>query len=166
MNPMLLRRGQKHRLTWARMQKVADRWIPQPRVLHPYPRVRFDYEVERGENAPHAVLWNRTYRSGPWVLPRSPACYSHRLLEMRLKAFMPEKYRSPKHACTCVHGFAACGMHGLRISPDSGILPPESLTSLWRRDPSVYNRRLRCPGRHQKTGAHVRARPRRATGIA
>ena len=39
---MLIHRGQKHHLTWARMQKLADRWIPQPRVLHPYPRVRFD----------------------------------------------------------------------------------------------------------------------------
>jgi group II intron reverse transcriptase/maturase len=38
----LIRRGQKHHLTWARMQKLADRWIPQPRVLHPYPRARFD----------------------------------------------------------------------------------------------------------------------------
>jgi hypothetical protein len=33
----LIHRGQKHNLTWARMRKLADRWIPQPRVLHPYP---------------------------------------------------------------------------------------------------------------------------------
>jgi group II intron reverse transcriptase/maturase len=39
---MLIHRGQKHHLTWARMQKLADRWLPRPRVLHPYPRVRFD----------------------------------------------------------------------------------------------------------------------------
>jgi len=39
---MLIHRGQKHHLTWERMQRLADRWIPQPRVLHPYPRVRFD----------------------------------------------------------------------------------------------------------------------------
>jgi len=39
---MLIHRGQKHHLTWARMRKLADRWIPRPRVLHPYPRVRFD----------------------------------------------------------------------------------------------------------------------------
>jgi len=38
----LIHRGQKHHLTWERMHKLADRWIPQPRVLHPYPRVRFD----------------------------------------------------------------------------------------------------------------------------
>ena len=39
---MLIHRGQKHHLTWVRMRKLVDRWIPQPRVLHPYPRVRFD----------------------------------------------------------------------------------------------------------------------------
>src|SRR5215472_3601128 len=38
----LIHRSQRHRLTWMRMQRLADRWIPQPRVLHPYPRVRFD----------------------------------------------------------------------------------------------------------------------------
>jgi RNA-directed DNA polymerase len=39
---VLIHRGQKHHLTWVRMRKLADRWIPAPRVLHPYPRVRFD----------------------------------------------------------------------------------------------------------------------------
>ena len=39
---VLIHRSQKHHLTWPRMRKLADRWIPQPRVLHPYPRVRFD----------------------------------------------------------------------------------------------------------------------------
>ena len=39
---VLRRRGQKHHLNWARMVRLVDRWLPQPRVLHPYPRVRFD----------------------------------------------------------------------------------------------------------------------------
>jgi len=38
----LLRRSQRHRLTWDRMRQLADRWLPEPRVLHPYPSVRFD----------------------------------------------------------------------------------------------------------------------------
>ena len=38
----LLRRRQRHRLTWDRMRQLADRWLPEPRVLHPYPSVRFD----------------------------------------------------------------------------------------------------------------------------
>jgi RNA-directed DNA polymerase len=39
---VLRRRGQKHHLNWARMARLADRWLPLPGVLHPYPRVRFD----------------------------------------------------------------------------------------------------------------------------
>jgi RNA-directed DNA polymerase len=39
---MLIHRSQRHHLNWARMRRIADRWLPQPCVLHPYPRVRFD----------------------------------------------------------------------------------------------------------------------------
>jgi group II intron reverse transcriptase/maturase len=37
----LIGRSQKHRLPWTRMHLLAVRWLPQPRVLHPYPEVRF-----------------------------------------------------------------------------------------------------------------------------
>lgn len=37
----LRRRSQRHRLTWERMNRIAARWLPPPRVLHPYPEVRF-----------------------------------------------------------------------------------------------------------------------------
>ncbi len=37
----LHRRGQKHRLNWARIHRLAKKWLPKPRVLHPYPEVRF-----------------------------------------------------------------------------------------------------------------------------
>jgi len=37
----LRRRSQKRRLSWTRMLVLADRWLPQPQVLHPYPAVRF-----------------------------------------------------------------------------------------------------------------------------
>jgi RNA-directed DNA polymerase len=36
----LCRRSQ-HRLPWKRMLKLGHRWLPSPRVLHPYPAVRF-----------------------------------------------------------------------------------------------------------------------------
>ena len=36
----LCRRSQQ-RLPWTRMLKLGDRWLPRPRVLHPYPAVRF-----------------------------------------------------------------------------------------------------------------------------
>ena len=37
----LRRRSQKHALTWERMGKVAADWLPQPRILHPWPSIRF-----------------------------------------------------------------------------------------------------------------------------
>src|SRR5215469_1861893 len=35
----LRRRSQKHPFSWARTLALGDRWLPQPRVLHPYPAV-------------------------------------------------------------------------------------------------------------------------------
>ena len=37
----LRRRSQKSRTTWERMLELAGRWLPQPKVLHPYPDARF-----------------------------------------------------------------------------------------------------------------------------
>ncbi len=37
----LRRRSQRHRMNWQRFGRLADRWIPAPRILHPYPNVRF-----------------------------------------------------------------------------------------------------------------------------
>jgi RNA-directed DNA polymerase len=37
----LRRRSQKHRLTWERMELLAERWLPLPRILHPWPEQRF-----------------------------------------------------------------------------------------------------------------------------
>jgi RNA-directed DNA polymerase len=37
----LCRRSQKARLVWPRMRKLADDFLPKPRILHPWPNVRF-----------------------------------------------------------------------------------------------------------------------------
>jgi group II intron reverse transcriptase/maturase len=37
----LKRRSQKDRTTWERITKIADAWLPKPRVLHPWPEARF-----------------------------------------------------------------------------------------------------------------------------
>jgi len=37
----LRRRGQRHPITWGRLHRLAERWLPRPRVLHPYPAVRY-----------------------------------------------------------------------------------------------------------------------------
>jgi group II intron reverse transcriptase/maturase len=43
----LRRRGQRHRMNWARFNVLADRWIPYGRILHPYPSVRFAAKYPR-----------------------------------------------------------------------------------------------------------------------
>jgi RNA-directed DNA polymerase len=37
----LRRRSQRTTMTWERMSRLADRWLPLPRVLHPWPEQRF-----------------------------------------------------------------------------------------------------------------------------
>ena len=45
----LRRRSQKGALTWERMAKLADAWLPQPRILHPWPQQRFAVKHPRWE---------------------------------------------------------------------------------------------------------------------
>ena len=37
----LRRRSQKDRTTWDRIARLAEEWLPKPRILHPWPNVRF-----------------------------------------------------------------------------------------------------------------------------
>ena len=50
----LQRRSQRTTMTWTRMHRHADRWLPAVRVLHPWPNVRFDAKHPRQE--PSAVI--------------------------------------------------------------------------------------------------------------
>jgi group II intron reverse transcriptase/maturase len=45
----LRRRSQKDRLTWARITRLDDAWIPLPRILHPWPNQRFAVKHPRQE---------------------------------------------------------------------------------------------------------------------
>jgi group II intron reverse transcriptase/maturase len=45
----LCRRSQNGALTWARMEKLADDWLPKPRILHPWPNIRFAVTHPRWE---------------------------------------------------------------------------------------------------------------------
>jgi hypothetical protein len=38
---VLVRRSQRAQIRWERLIPVLNRWIPEPRVLHPYPDARF-----------------------------------------------------------------------------------------------------------------------------
>ena len=41
----LQRRSQKTRLTWERFTRLADLYVPHPRILHPYPEARFVRQI-------------------------------------------------------------------------------------------------------------------------
>jgi group II intron reverse transcriptase/maturase len=50
----LRRRSQKDKFTWERITKLADDWLPKPRILHPWPSVRF--AVKHPRRAPYALI--------------------------------------------------------------------------------------------------------------
>src|SRR5271166_308028 len=45
----LRRRSQKDRLSWGRTKALVDEWLPKPRILHPWPNVRFAVRHPRWE---------------------------------------------------------------------------------------------------------------------
>jgi RNA-directed DNA polymerase len=45
----LQRRSQKDRTTWERIKKLVDDFLPQPRILHPWPKARFAVKHPRWE---------------------------------------------------------------------------------------------------------------------
>jgi len=45
----LRRRSQKDRTTWTRIATLANRWLPKPRILHPWPELRFAVRHPRWE---------------------------------------------------------------------------------------------------------------------
>jgi RNA-directed DNA polymerase len=51
---VLRRRSEKSRMTWRRMAQLVERWLPRPRILHPYPERRFYAKYPRQE--PYAVV--------------------------------------------------------------------------------------------------------------
>jgi len=48
----LRRRSQKDRITWERMTKLANDFLPQPKTLHPWPSVRFAVTTQGGSRMP------------------------------------------------------------------------------------------------------------------
>jgi len=44
---VLIHRSQRGYVGWERLKPFLDRWIPRPRVLHPYPVARFDAKYSR-----------------------------------------------------------------------------------------------------------------------
>jgi RNA-directed DNA polymerase len=50
----LRRRSQRDRTTWEQMNGIANRWLPRPRILHPWPNARFAVKHPRWE--PYALV--------------------------------------------------------------------------------------------------------------
>jgi group II intron reverse transcriptase/maturase len=42
----LMRRSQRHRLGWERMNRLSIRWLPPARIQHPWPDARFDARTQ------------------------------------------------------------------------------------------------------------------------
>ena len=42
----LRRRSQRTKMTWERMQRHAERWLPKVRILHPWPEARYDAKIQ------------------------------------------------------------------------------------------------------------------------
>jgi len=66
----LRQRSQKDWTTWERIKRLADDWLPQPRILHPWPARRFAVRHPRWEK-----LWGGRRRS--WHFHRP-----HELMEV------------------------------------------------------------------------------------
>ena len=45
----LMRRSQRSRLTWKRMSRLRDHYLPKPAIVHPWPERRFDVKHSRQE---------------------------------------------------------------------------------------------------------------------
>jgi hypothetical protein len=58
----LRRRSQRDRTTWARINALAKRWLPQPRILHPWPFKRFTVIHPRWE--PGALIGHAGFCAG------------------------------------------------------------------------------------------------------
>jgi group II intron reverse transcriptase/maturase len=55
----LKRRSQRDRMTWERIRKLADEWLPKPKTLHPWPSERFAVKYPRWEpyaGVPHVRI--------------------------------------------------------------------------------------------------------------
>ena len=58
----LRRRGQRDKTSWAAINRLADRWLPKPRILHPWPNQRYAVTHPRWE--PDALIGHVRFCAG------------------------------------------------------------------------------------------------------
>jgi len=75
---VLSRRSQQRLPTWNRVGRIFNRWLPHPRILHPFPHTRFDAMHPRWE--PYALVAPVRICAGgagrPAFLPRPTVPYA------------------------------------------------------------------------------------------
>ena len=59
---VLQHRSHKAEMTWDRMRKLANDWLPRPRILHPWPSKRFAVRHPRWE--PYARIGHVRFCAG------------------------------------------------------------------------------------------------------
>ena len=67
----LWRRSQKDNTLWTRMAKLADDYLPKPRILHPWPTVRFSGTLMAYFNRKTVILLTDTIAILPYILPKT-----------------------------------------------------------------------------------------------
>jgi hypothetical protein len=58
----LQRRSQKDGMTWTRIRRLANDWLPKPHILHPWPQARFAVTHPRWE--PYALIGHVRFCAG------------------------------------------------------------------------------------------------------
>ncbi|BCH35598.1 hypothetical protein MesoLjLc_75280 [Mesorhizobium sp. L-8-10] len=109
------RRSQKDAMTWERITRLGNDWLPKPRVLHPWPHQRFAVNYPRQE--PYASIGLVRICAGraqQWAsLPRS------------VTAFPFGRLQSERLSCQSVFEFEFCSPCRSRMIV--GIQPAEAI---------------------------------------
>jgi hypothetical protein len=79
---VLRRRSEKTTLTWVRMAKLADDWLPKPRTLHPWPNQRFVPSLTRGKSRMRNVAFAVMWRSRLGVVDGNGICFPNATLQI------------------------------------------------------------------------------------
>jgi RNA-directed DNA polymerase len=94
----LRRRSQTDRMTWQRIKRLADDWLPKPRIRHPWPDARFAVRHPRWE--PYALIGPVRICAGALSNER-PYRDSVRPPPMRRRLSSSERVLAPMVAFTC-----------------------------------------------------------------
>jgi hypothetical protein len=72
----LSRRSQRCRISWDRLHRLVERWIPVPHVVHPYPMQRFDATHPRRERMRRSARTDLCGGRSAMIVPTATAISS------------------------------------------------------------------------------------------